>query len=125
MIGLRKILLMCLLATADISYANTEKITLICKYDSGPEMMPFNIDLNTKIVIWGNVITKPGEEWRLVGNNDRFLTIKSPDTKNTRGGIVVVVDRFSGKFGISHVLVGHEDTISTKSGEGTCNRKQF
>ena len=120
-----KKILMLMLATGSIAYANTEKITLICKYDGGAELMPFNIDLKTKIVIWGNVINKPGEEWILVGNIDRFLTMKSPETKDTRGGTVVVVDRFSGDFGLSHVTVGQDNRIFTNSGKGTCNRKMF
>lgn len=116
---------MFLLFTASISHANTEKITLICKYDDGLELMPFNIDLKTKIVRSGNVIYKPGEEWRLVGIDDRFWTIKSSETKAARDSTVVVVDRFSGEFGISHVSVGQDNKIYTSSGKGTCNRKQF
>jgi hypothetical protein len=106
--------------------ARAEKIILICKYDSGSEMMPFNIDLNSKIVIWGNVIYKPGEEWRLVGNNDRFLTMKSPDTDTTVGGINIVVDRFSGNFVLSSVILTiSENKLDGHTGKGICNTKKI
>jgi hypothetical protein len=106
--------------------ARAEKITMICKYDSGSEMLPFNIDLKTKIVIWGNVIPKSGEEWRLVGNNDRFLTIKSPDTDTTVGGIYIVVDRFSGNFVLSSVILRiSENKLDGQTDKGICNTKKI
>jgi hypothetical protein len=102
--------------------AFAEKITLICRYNTGAELMPFNIDLNTKKVIWGDV----DAGWRLVGKLDRYITMKPPESENSIGGMYVVVDRVTGDFVLTNVSVNTLlNRMTGETGRGTCNVKMF
>jgi hypothetical protein len=99
-----------------------EEITLVCKYDGGAEMMPIKVNLKTKNVEFGQV---QGGGWRLVGNLDRYITMRSPDTQSSIGGTVMVVDRFSGEFVISNASASTDEKIIGFTHKGFCNKKQF
>lgn len=104
------------------TWVSAEKITLICRYDNGTELQPFVIDFVSKKVVWGNI----DAGWKLVGELDRFMTMKSPDVETSVGGMYIVVDRFSGDFVLSYASaskVGNK--IEGRTDKGSCNRKQF
>ena len=98
-----------------------EKMTMICKFDNGSEMMPFNIDLNTKKLLWGDLDTG----WKLVGKIERYLTIKSPDDDKTVGGVYMVIDRYSGDFSQTTLSVIDSNRILGVAGKGVCSTKKF
>ncbi len=99
-----------------------EEITLVCKYDGGAEMLPININLKTNNVEFGQ--TERGG-WRLVGNLDRYITMRSKDTQNSIGGTIMVVDRFSGEFVISYATVHEDKKVTGMTAKGLCIKKQF
>lgn len=102
--------------------AFAEKITLICRYNTGSELMPFSIDIETKKVIWGDV----DAGWRLVGKVDRYITMKPPESENSIGGMYVVVDRVSGDFVLTNVSVNTLlNRMEGQTGRGTCHTKIF
>ena len=99
-----------------------EEITLVCKYDGGAEMLPIKVNLRTKNAGFEKV---DGSGWKLVGNLDRYITMRSTDTESTVGGTIMVIDRFSGEFGISYLIVPEDKKISGMTAKGLCNKKQF
>ena len=101
--------------------AKAEKIIMICKFNDGGEMMPFNIDLTTKKFLWGDLDTG----WKVVGKMDRFFTIKSPDSDTTVGGVYMVIDRFSGEFSQTTISINDSNKIVGVAGKGICNTKKF
>jgi hypothetical protein len=102
--------------------AFAEKITLTCRYNTGSELMPFSIDIETKKVIWGDV----DAGWRLVGKVDRYITMKPPESENSIGGMYVVVDRVSGDFVLTNVSVNTLlNRMEGQTGKGTCHTKIF
>ena len=52
-------------------------------------------------------------------------TSGSTDTESTVGGTIMVIDRFSGEFGISYLIVPEDKKISGMTAKGLCNKKQF
>jgi hypothetical protein len=103
-----------------VSASQAEQVKLSCKFDGGADLLPITIDLQTKKVYW-TIYTGI----RVVGDNEKFLTIKSPDNEKSIGGMYMVIDRFNGEFVQTVVKLNSAGKLYGTSAKGICNRKIF
>ncbi len=97
---------------------HAETIELICKNEQGGEMEPLKIDIEKRNAQWNKTTG-----YRLVGNVEKFLTIKTNDALY-EGGWTMIIDRSNGEFFIAAATTLY-GKVWGYTNKGTCSIKKF
>jgi len=103
-----------------------EQVEMICRAQGiATDMTPLSIDLNKKYAIWGT------EQWQVVSESEKYITIRTVGYSYSLGGSHWVVDRFSGDFVLTSVGLmskigpGNDAKLDGYVLRGICNKKKF
>ena len=89
-----------------------QQIELICRGQGwAGDMVPLKINFQKNSAVWGT-----DEDWKIVNQNEKYITIRRNEHHYSLGGMIWVIERFSGEFVQTYV------GMMTKKGDGTDSR---